>query len=96
MFLWVLERIATALDAHRIPYMVIGGQAVLRYGEPRQTKDIDITHKIVAGRPRDLEDARIILIKNPEVETAYIRDWLRQFEESLGDPYLAQLEKVMQ
>ena len=26
-----------------IPYMVIGGQAVLLYGEPRLTRDIDIT-----------------------------------------------------
>ena len=26
-----------------IPYMVVGGQAVLLYGEPRLTRDIDIT-----------------------------------------------------
>ena len=29
-----------------IPYMVIGGQAVLLYGEPRLTKDIDITLRV--------------------------------------------------
>ena len=43
MFESLLERIATALDAEAIPYMVIGGQAVLVHGEPRLTRDIDIT-----------------------------------------------------
>lgn len=38
-----LERIARALEAVGISYMIIGGQAVLFYGEPRLTKDIDIT-----------------------------------------------------
>jgi hypothetical protein len=39
----LLVRIGKLLDAATIPYMVIGGQAVLQYGEPRLTKDIDIT-----------------------------------------------------
>jgi predicted nucleotidyltransferase len=39
----LLARIAKAFDHHRIPYMVIGGQAVIRYGRPRLTDDIDIT-----------------------------------------------------
>jgi len=39
----LLERIARALDKAGLPYMIIGGQAVLLYGEPRLTKDIDIT-----------------------------------------------------
>ena len=43
MFERILSKIAEALTTHKIPYMVIGVQAVLRYGEPRLTKDIDIT-----------------------------------------------------
>ena len=43
MFQKLLKKIANELSAHNIPYMVIGGQAVLLYGEPRVTKDIDIT-----------------------------------------------------
>src|SRR2546425_12617000 len=43
MFERLLERIAKALESIGIPYMVIGGQAVLLYGEPPLTKDIDIT-----------------------------------------------------
>ncbi len=43
MFEHLLAKIATALNKAEIPYMVIGGQAVLLYGEPRLTKGIDIT-----------------------------------------------------
>jgi len=34
MFEELLVKIATALDEKNIPYMIIGGQAVLLYGEP--------------------------------------------------------------
>ena len=179
MFSQVLERIALALDQHGIPYMLIGGQAVLLHGEPRLTQDVDITlgispqrlddllaivtqlswqvlvedapafvkktlvlptrvpkvgirvdfifsfspyecqaierskkvaigkakvafaavedliiHKVVAGRPRDLEDVRIMLAKNPDVDMAYIRKWLAQFEESLGEPLLRRFKEL--
>lgn len=39
----LIRKIAERLDADKIPYMVIGGQAVLIYGRPRLTRDIDIT-----------------------------------------------------
>jgi len=41
-----------------------------------------IIHKIFAGRPRDLEDVRIILIKNPDIDNSYIRKWLKEFDRS--------------
>ena len=168
MFQKLIARIAASLAVRKIPYMIIGGQAVLLYGEPRLTRDIDVTigadvswlpdllrsvediglkslpddveafvrrtmvlptqhtetgilvdfifsftpyeieaiarahkvwmagqevafaqvedliiHKIFAGRPRDLEDVRSVLIRNPEVDTAYIRRWLSRFDESV-------------
>src|ERR1019366_2548349 len=43
MFQALLVQLSEALNKNKIPYMVIGGQAVLIYGEPRFTKDIDIT-----------------------------------------------------
>ena len=43
MFEQLLEAIALGLDRLGIPYMLIGGQAVLLYGEPRLTRDIDVT-----------------------------------------------------
>ena len=39
----LLKKIAQCLDEDKIPYMIIGGQAVLLYGTPRLTRDIDIT-----------------------------------------------------
>jgi len=39
----LLKNIAHKLNERKIDYMIIGGQAVLIYGEPRLTKDIDIT-----------------------------------------------------
>lgn len=167
MFEEILSRIGACLKKHNIPYMIIGGQAVLFYGEPRLTKDIDITlgvntsyfpkllsivhelclkplpkdlesfvqktmvlpalekttgirvdfifsftpyeisaikkakkfmiadqeinfaapedviiHKIFAGRPRDIEDVRIIFLKNPDIDIQYIENWLKEFETS--------------
>ena len=39
----LIKNIARHLDKDKIPYMIIGGQAVLLYGTPRLTRDIDIT-----------------------------------------------------
>lgn len=43
MFEKLIRKIAFHLDRQKIPYMLIGGQAVLLYGTPRLTRDIDIT-----------------------------------------------------
>ncbi len=164
MFERLLKKIALQLKKASIPYMVIGGQAVLVYGEPRLTRDIDITmgigvdgldkvkkiipiiglkslvpkekefvernmvlptideksgirvdfifsfspyerqaieraqdiklgrslvrfasledvviHKVIAGRARDLEDVKSILLKNPKYDLVYIKKWLKEF-----------------
>lgn len=179
MFEQLLARVGRQLDKAGIPYMVIGGQAVLLYGEPRLTKDIDITigatldrlqvvldlvreinlqplvdpeeftrqtyvlpcqdeaseirvdlifsfspyeqqalerarevelggeevrfasledviiHKVIAGRPRDLEDVKHMLLKNPAFDESYMREWLGAFEETIGEPFVERLEKVV-
>jgi hypothetical protein len=43
VFVELLKKIAEALDDLQIPYIIVGGQAVLMYGEARMTRDIDIT-----------------------------------------------------
>ena len=43
MFYKQLEKLALSLEKRNIVYMLIGDQAVLLYGEPRLTKDIDVT-----------------------------------------------------
>ncbi len=178
MFTKLLKTIALALDQKGIPYMVIGGQAVLLHGEPRMTRDIDITlgigtekidqmldivgiipleplvdandftlrtmvlpcqdpesgirvdfifsfspyelqamgrarlvdmegvkvkfasaedlviHKVFAGRPRDMEDVRSVLIKNPEMDIRYIRRWLNELAEAAGESFVERFERV--
>lgn len=181
MFEKIICSISSVLERHNIPYMLIGGQAVLLYGEPRLTRDIDITlgvdvdklqniislagelalkilpenietfarqtmvlpvvheetgirvdfifsfspyeqqaiakarkvrildqdvyfaapedvviHKIVAGRPRDIEDVRGIMLRMPEIDIAYIRQWLQDFSDALGDDEIKKrLESVI-
>jgi predicted nucleotidyltransferase len=178
MFEQLLAKIAVALKNEGIPYMVIGGQAVLLYGEPRLTKDIDVTlgleverlpvvkamierlnfqplslddqftretmvfpcadpntgirvdfifsfspyeqqamervktvllggasvrfasaedvviHKVIAGRPRDIEDVRSILMKNKNLDRDYIQDWLTAFSETLQEPFLKRFLEI--
>lgn len=57
-----------------------------------------IIHKIIAGRPRDLEDIKNILLKNPEFDIDYILKWLREFEdvsqENLCDKFLSILKEI--
>ena len=173
MFQKILRTVARELKKASIPYMVIGGQAVLLYGEPRLTRDIDVTlgigvselarikkilpamglkslvkndqefvertmvfptkdkeseirvdfifsfspyerqaierakdiklgrtsvrfasfedlvvHKVIAGRARDLEDVRSILLKNPRYDSGYVKKWLKGFDKSLGQHFL--------
>src|SRR5215831_1158305 len=40
--------LASWLEHHHIPYMVIGGFAVTIWGEPRVTRDLDITISVPA------------------------------------------------
>lgn len=180
MFEALLARLAGALATAGIPYMVIGGQAVLLYGEPRSTRDIDLTlgidadelnrvlavcasaglrvlvpdpaafsretmvlpaaedttgirvdfifsllpyerqaidrsqphvvdgipvsfataediviQKLVAGRPRDIEDARSILAKMPGIDRAYVTRWLREFDDTLARELTAQFHHML-
>jgi hypothetical protein len=177
----ILQELGRVLQHANIPYMVIGGQAVLLYGEPRLTRDIDITlgvtpdrlpdilsvakeiglnvlpespqafvektmvlpcadeksgirvdlifsfspyeraaiqraravsmdgqdvvfaspedvliHKMVAGRPRDLEDVRSIVIRNSELDLEMIRRWLKEFDQAMeGRTLLRDFEEIL-
>ncbi len=176
----LLETIATSVDGRGVPYMVIGGQAVLVHGEPRMTKDIDVTlgvsadslenildmaraldweilpedpatfvkrtmvlpcrespsgiridlifsftpyereaiqraivkrvgstdvkfasaedliiHKIFAGRPRDLDDARTVLLKNPLIDREYIRSRLDELASAAHHNVRGMFEEIL-
>jgi len=53
-----------------------------------------IIHKVIAGRPRDLEDVRSILLKNPGLDSNYILKWLDEFDRSLGGTFRDQFEQI--
>lgn len=179
MFKQLLKSLALELDRRKIPYMVIGGQAVLLHGEPRLTRDIDVTlgintekldqlleimeviqlkplvdphdftfqtmvlpceslqnhipvdfifsfspyerqamkrvrmvdmegvnvkfasaedlviHKVFSGRPRDMEDVKSVLIKNPKMDTHYIRHWLNELAQATGESFVDRFEDVL-
>ena len=47
-----------------------------------------IIMKAVAHRPKDLEDIRTIVDKNPQLDVARIKQWVKQFAEVLEMPSL--------
>ena len=55
-----------------------------------------IIHKMVAGRPRDLEDVAGLLRKNPQIDLAYLRPWLEQFEQALQRPLWAPFKQILE
>jgi len=176
----LLKKVSIELNKNKIPYMIIGGQAVLLYGEPRFTRDIDITlgvdvdsfqdilsiteklglkpaaddpekfaaktnvfpvidgksgiridfifsfsayerealkrakhvavsgvkvkyisaedliiHKLIAGRPRDIEDVKNVLARKKRLDIKYIRKWLRSFDDSLSMKHMDRFEGIL-
>ncbi|MDQ7857622.1 MAG: DUF6036 family nucleotidyltransferase [Armatimonadota bacterium] len=61
----------------------IGGVPV-RFAAPEDV----LIHKIVAGRPRDVEDARAILARVQCLDRPYIERWLEEFEQTLSSPFV--------
>ncbi|OQA54079.1 MAG: hypothetical protein BWY41_02268 [Candidatus Atribacteria bacterium ADurb.Bin276] len=175
----LLEKIAEAFEKEHIPYMIISGQAVLLYGEPRLTKDIGITlgldinelhrirniaiqigltllvqneekfvretmvlptihepsgfrvdlifsfskyeqealkrvnkirigsidvcyasledvliQKTISGRPRDIEDIKTMILKNPHFDIQYVDKWLQDFSQALNLDFIDQFKMI--
>jgi len=78
--------------------LAIGRARVVRIGETdvcfASLEDL-LVHKIFAGRARDLEDARIVLLKNPKADLAYVRHWLTEFSALVGEHYLERLNRIL-
>ncbi len=66
------------------------GQTEVYFATPEDL----IIQKMFAGRPRDLEDVRSILAKNPVADQKYIKNWLEQFGELLDRPLVEQFEQI--
>jgi predicted nucleotidyltransferase len=68
------------------------GESAVRFASP---EDVVIL-KIVAGRARDLEDARSILAKNPSLDLGYVRRWLSQIDDALTGALLERFDGLRQ
>jgi predicted nucleotidyltransferase len=74
----LLKKLTRQLDDLLVPYMIIGGQAVLLYGRPRLTRDIDITLGIDVDEIVKIESLcrslnLKILVENPQAFTDQTR-----------------------
>jgi hypothetical protein len=67
------------------------GRAELRFAS---LEDL-VIHKLIAGRARDLEDVRHILLKNPAADLSYIRRWLDEFMAATGERYGERLDLIL-
>jgi hypothetical protein len=55
-----------------------------------------IIHKIIAGRPRDIEDAKSVILKNLNFDKRYIKNWLKEFDKSIeGDRFLERFNEIL-
>jgi hypothetical protein len=54
-----------------------------------------VIHKIIAGRGRDIDDVKAILLKNPAYDTDYITRWLKEFDESLQEDFSGVFHKIV-
>lgn len=50
--------------------------------------------KLFAGRPRDLEDAKTVLLKNRDIDLSYVRGWLALFGEGSEVNFMERLKNV--
>ncbi len=66
------------------------GRAEVNFASPEDV----IIHKVIAGRPRDMEDVKTILLKNPELDSDYILKWLDEFDRSFGETFRDQFEQT--
>ena len=51
--------------------------------------------KIFSGRPRDIEDIKVIMVKKPEIDIAYIVKWLSEFDKALEKKEFVELFKSL-
>ncbi len=67
------------------------GRTSVRFGS---LEDV-VIHKVIAGRPRDIEDVKSILAKNPNYDLDYIEKWLEEFDVTIGENLLASFRGIL-
>jgi predicted nucleotidyltransferase len=54
-----------------------------------------IVHKVLAGRPRDLEDVKGVLWKNPILDVRAVRDTLAAMGEAIDQSLAARFDEIL-
>lgn len=54
-----------------------------------------VIHKVIAGRARDLEDSKSVLLKNPGLDREHIKTWLTKFDQSPAGNFLETFLKLV-
>jgi len=49
-----LQELLACLNQHRVKYLIVGGYAVMKYSEPRYTKDVDLLVEATKANSRKL------------------------------------------
>lgn len=55
----------------------------------------ELDRRVIAGRPRDLEDARQILYRTRALDHALIERWLKELGAALGSDFLGTLRSLL-
>ena len=55
-----------------------------------------VIHKVIAGRARDIEDIKALLVKNPRYDSEYIERWLQTFDAALGEQIRAVFKRIIE
>jgi hypothetical protein len=55
-----------------------------------------VVHKIIAGRGKDIEDVRSVLLKNPAYDHGYITRWLKEFEQLLQEDFSGTFHTIVE
>jgi CubicO group peptidase (beta-lactamase class C family) len=62
--------------------------------DPLGMSDTNTIHKIIAGRPRDIENVSTILAKNPAYDRDCIPRWLGEFDSALDASFRGAFNEV--
>jgi hypothetical protein len=73
------QRGAEAIDI-LIPVVEYQREALRRAGDHVLTPEDVIIHKLIAGRPRDLDDIRSILETGAELDRQYLDHWIDEWD----------------
>jgi hypothetical protein len=65
------------------------GSSIVRFAS---LEDV-VIHKVIVPRARDFDHIKSILLKNPKFDSVYIKKWLKEFDKSLGEKVLKDIQK---